>query len=40
MHNKIKNEQQLLVAHHLTDDKLLEENLHEVEYVISEFSIE
>ena len=39
MHNKIKNEQQLLVAHHLNDDKMLEESLDEVEYVIREFSI-
>jgi hypothetical protein len=39
MHNKIKNEQQLLVAHHLNDDKILEENLDEVEYVVREFSI-
>ena len=39
MHNKIKNEQQLLVAHHLNDDKMLEEGLDEVEYVIREFSI-
>jgi len=39
MHNKIKNEQQLLVAHHLNDDKMLEESLDEVQYVIREFSI-
>jgi len=38
MHNQIRNEQQLLVAHHLNDDKILEESLSQVKFVISEFS--
>ena len=39
MHNKINNEQQLLVAHHLNDDKMLQEGIGQIEYVIRELSI-
>ena len=39
MHNKINKEQQLLVAHHLNDDKMLQEGIGQIEYVIRELSI-
>jgi protein-L-isoaspartate O-methyltransferase len=40
MHNKISNEKQLLVAHHLSSDKTLEENMAGVEFLMDEFSID
>jgi len=38
MHNQIKDRQQLLVAHHLDDDKILEEDMDKLKIITNEFS--